>query len=446
MISLIAMVTLSIVISIIVSNYIKQDIANDLIKENDIILKSIEYKKILVLNNGELEIDESFYKYNPTTTSISVAFVLNDNDDVRILFNPYKYKNIFLGEKIDDILVQDLKNVYNINLNGKLLLAYNNKVDINFEGKTYSILVTTLIPNLLIREIIVRIIFVLIASVIIISVMSVIITSFMGRRITKPIEALKEITEKIAHKNFDEKAEISTGDEFESLAVSINNMADSIKKHNSEQKKFYENISHELKTPLTVISGYAQGIKTNIFNDKEKALDTIIEESAQLKKQLENVIYLSKLDSIKEYYNFEKTSMNDLISTAIEKVDSIIILNDIDIIYKPIDDVVLSIDKDKVLRMITNVLSNCLKYTKDTIKIKTEVTEKYYRLVISDNGKGFSKKILESPFSRTMVGEKEGSGIGLSIIKKVIEGHDGNITLANHKDSGAIYTIELPMK
>lgn len=446
LISLIAMIAMSIIISMIVSNYIKQDITDKLIKENKEIEKWFKYKKFLFLNNGELEIDESFYKYGLDSSIISAAFVIKDNNSAKLLIKPFRDKDIFTESEVDRILTQDLKKAYDITLTGKLHLAYNNKTEVDIEGKTFSILITTLIPNLHIRLIITQIIIVLIASVFIISMLSVIITSFVGRKITKPIEILKKITEKIADKNFNEKAEISTGDELEGLAESINNMAESIRKHDIEQKRFYENISHELKTPLTVISGYAQGIKTNIFDDNEKALDTIIEESAQIKKQLENVIYLSKLDGVNEFFHFQNSSINETISNALKKLDSIIILNDIDIIYEPIDDVMLSMDKDKIMRMLINILSNCLKYTKDTIEIGTKVSEGWYQIMISDNGEGFSKKILENPFSRIIVGEKGGNGIGLSIVKKIVDGHDGNITLGNNKDGGAIYTVELPVK
>ncbi|MCK4259479.1 MAG: hypothetical protein KAX49_10905 [Halanaerobiales bacterium] len=90
-------------------------------------------------------------------------------------------------------------------------------------------------------------------------------------------------------------------------------------------------MSHELKTPLTVISGYAQGIKNNIITDNVKAFDIIIDECNRLKKQLENIIYLSKLDTVKESFKFQQVSINEIITNALNKLDSLIIINDIDI-------------------------------------------------------------------------------------------------------------------
>ena len=445
LINLIAMITLAMIITNIVSNYIEKDIKKDLIKENQILVKLFSYNKFLVFDSEELTVNLDYYKkINDLPIIRAVSRI--DKDPKILAVVPNKIKNILNENEMNYILEQDVKKEYNITVNGKTFLAYNDQVKVNYEGEVYSLLVTTLLPNAQIKEISGQIVKALIASIILISILLAIVTSYNGRKITKPIEILESTTEKIANRNFDEKAIVKTGDEIEGLAIAINSMAESLKRQDVEQKKFYENISHELKTPLTVISGYAQGIKTNIFEDNEKSLDTIIEVSMELKKQLEDIIYLSKLDTVNEFYHFENTSINELISNGLEKLDSIIIINDIDIIYEPTQDVILSIDKDKVSRMFINVLSNCIKYTKGIIEIKNETTKNWFRIVVSDNGKGFSENVLKAPFSRTQVGEKEGSGIGLSIIKKIVDGHGGNIKLTNQKNGGAVYTIELPLK
>lgn len=443
-INIIAMITLSIIIGGLVSNYIKKDTAEELIKENDTMIKLIDYRKFLHYNGNKLVFDKSFYAKVSRNATLSTIYVIDESNSLLNII-PLSKRKIYTDDKIEKILNEDLKQVYDINIDDNLLLAYNNKIKITLDDKEFIFLVNTMIPKLIIKELITSIIIVLIASILVISLLSLIITSYMGRRITKPIEKLKEVTEKIANKDFSVKAIINTGDELESLATSVNNMAERIKRSEIEQKKFYENVSHELKTPVTVISGYAQGMKTNIFDDNEKVLDTIIEESTQLKKQLDNIIYLSKLDTINDIFHFDKSNINDVISNSIKKVDSIMILNDIDVIYEPIEDITLNIDSDKMMRMLINVLSNCIKYTKDTIYISTQLKSNTYEIVISDNGKGFSKKILENPFSRAMVGEKEGTGIGLSIVKKIIDCHNGYITLGNKCNGGAIYTIELPL-
>ncbi|MFD3158842.1 ATP-binding protein (plasmid) [Haloimpatiens sp. FM7330] len=440
-----AMIILSILISNIVSNYIENDIKKDIIKENKTIIKLLSYNKFLEYNNNKISVNLDYFKKTQKLPVLTAVFNVNEKPEL-INTSTYFSKNIIPNEELETMYNQSESQVYEIKIWNKSFLAYNESVEVNLNGHKYTLLVTTLISNENVNKIINQIVYVLIIAIVCISILIVLINRYSERMITRPINVLVNITKKIALKHFDEKVDLHTGDEFETLAVSINNMAESLNKQDIEQKKFYENISHELKTPLTVISGYAQGIKTNIFEDNDKALDTIVEVSTQLKKQLEDVIYLSKLDTINEYYNFKDTSINELICNVLDKLDSIIILNEIDIIYEPINDIVISIDKEKISRMLTNVLSNCLKYTKDTIEIKTEVEKNWLKISVLDNGKGFNQKLMKNPFSGTMVGEKEGSGIGLSIIKKIIDGHKGKLSLSNTKNGGAMYIIYLPIK
>lgn len=263
--------------------------------------------------------------------------------------------------------------------------------------------------------------------------------------ITKPVKALVGATRRIGKKEFDVKVPLNSKDEFGSLARAINEMTTSLKEKDAEQRKFYENISHEIKTPLTVIRGYAEGLKTDIFKNEEKILDAILRECTVLKKQIENAIYLSKLESFEQGFEIGIHNINALIGKALNKMESVILLNDIDIDFEPSEDHLIHIDHDKVVTVLTNVLTNCLKYTKDTISIEVFEKSKWLIVKICDNGPGFSKELLENPFSRSVVGEKEGTGIGLSIIKKVMEGHDGKIHLNNCETGGACYELMFRM-
>ncbi len=444
LVTLFTMVILTMVITNVVSNYVEEDIKKDIIEDNQRLTKWLSYNEFLIYYENDLYVFLSDYKDKVKLPTINAVFNMNSYPQL-LDIAPSKIKEKFTEDKINHLLNQELGDVYSTRINEKLYLAYNDSVQVNIEGHEYTLLVVTLLSNELMDQITMDILKVLILVVTIISILFIVFIRYNERMITKPVKVLLNTTEKIGKKNFDEKADIRTGDEFQTLAVAINNMADSLKKQDIEQKKFYENISHEIKTPLTVISGYAQGIKTNIFQDSNKALDTIIVECEGLKKQLEDFIYLSKLDTVNESYYLEKASLNELIINALEKLDSLIIINEIDIIFDPKADVVLSVDKEKISRVLTNILSNCIKYTKDTIFINTENKGGCIKVEISDNGNGFSKDLLENPFSRTIVGEKEGSGIGLSIIKKVVDGHKGKIVLKNKEEGGAIYIMELPV-
>ncbi|MDK2587228.1 HAMP domain-containing sensor histidine kinase [Romboutsia sedimentorum] len=449
LINIIAMGILGLIISNTVGIYIKKDIEGDLIIENNRLVK-------VVLSKGRAFLDEDYNisKYLTEQMSAfseiyteymrSIIFDINDTSEP-IAVDIKDSRNKLTENEINTIVKQDAGSVYTIVIDNKSYLSYNGYAEIEVKGTKYELLLTTIIPDTLGDSIKSEIIKTLIITISIISLILIILTSYNEKMITKPIKKLIYTTERIGEKDFDQIINLNTKDEFEILANAINKMSYSLKKQDIEQKKFYQNISHELKTPLTIISGYAQGVKNNVFEDQDKILDTIVNECNNFKKQLENLIYLSKLDTINETYNFKDNSLNNLIIDSLEKVDSIIILNEINIIYNPSEDIIIKVDKEKILRALTNILSNCLKYTKDTIYVNTKKLDNEVEIQIYDNGNGFSEELLEKPFSGVVVGTKEGNGIGLSIIKKVIDTHNGSIRLENEKDYGAKYIIKLPI-
>lgn len=449
LINIIAMSILGLIISNTVGRYIEKDIEDDLIGENNLLLKVlfIENKTQLDKNYTTTKyLTDKLKDYNEISTEYMSSIIFDANDKLKpIAIDLEDSKNKLTKDQISTITKQDLESVYTVVIDNKSYLAYNGQTDIKIDGIKYKLLLTTMIPDKLGQSIKAEIIKTLVIAMSIISLILIILTSYNEKMIIKPVKKLIYTTERIGEKDFDQIINLNTKDEFEILANAINKMSYSLKKQDIEQKKFYQNISHELKTPLTIISGYAQGIKNNVFEDKDKVLDTIVSECNNFKKQLENIIYLSKLDTINETYNFKDHSLNNLIIDSLEKVDSIIILNEINIIYNPSEDIIIKVDKEKILRALTNVLSNCIKYTKDTIYINTQKLDNEVEIQIYDNGNGFSRELLEKPFSGVVVGTKEGNGIGLSIIKKVIDTHKGSISLDNKEGKGAKYTIKLPI-
>ncbi len=164
----------------------------------------------------------------------------------------------------------------------------------------------------------------------------------------------------------------------------------------------------------------------------------------RLKRQLENTIYLSKLDALKDDYNFEKMEVNELIIASLKHVESVLIINEIDVYFEPKEKINLYVDREKFERALTNVLYNCCKYTKDSIFVESKAVNNMVEITVSDDGEGFPEKLLLNPFDGKIIGNKGGTGVGLTIIKKVVDNHGGKVTLSNRSDGGAVYTIVVP--
>lgn len=277
-----------------------------------------------------------------------------------------------------------------------------------------------------------------------VGVAALVVGILIARSIAKPIILLKKRTESLSRRDYDSKVEINTGDELELLADTIDKMAEELKEYDIAQKKFLQNASHELKTPLMSIQGYAEGIKDGVFEDNNQALDVIVEESTRLKGIVEELIYLSKLETMENFYKFTKEDISDVIEKSIEKVKSLAIKSDIKINTSLQKGAVLNIDRDKFTQALINLLGNCIRHSKSQINVSTSYEGDHLVIRVSDDGEGFGDEDLKNVFERFYKGKKGDTGLGLSITKVIIEKHGGVINVFNGKGGGAEFVITLP--
>jgi signal transduction histidine kinase len=286
---------------------------------------------------------------------------------------------------------------------------------------------------------------ILLVSMALISIPAILFGIFMARSIAKPIVKLKKRAELLSNRDFDSRVEIHTGDELEELANTMNKMAEVLKQYDAGQRKFIQNASHELKTPLMSIQGYAEGIKDGVFDDNSYALDIIAEESTRLKRIVDEVIFLSKLETMEDFYKFGWECINKTIEKSVEKLRSIAIKNNIDINTDLCGNINLWIDEDKITEALINVIGNCLRHAAGNINITTVNEGEFFAIRIADDGEGFEETDLKNIFERFYKGSKGDTGLGMAITKVIIEKHGGNISAANAIGGGAEFIIRLPI-
>jgi len=222
-------------------------------------------------------------------------------------------------------------------------------------------------------------------------------------------------------------------------------MSEKLEAYDKAQKTFLQNVSHEFRTPLMSIQSYAEGIKYSI-TESDSAADIIIDESKRLAQLVENLLYLSRLDAIEENYHFYTLDINELLRSCTYRMNGIASKSNITIVLDLMEnDVSITADEEKLSRAISNILSNCLRYAKSIVTIKSElIDERTVRIRISDDGPGFESAELPNIFDRFFKGSKGSFGLGLAISRNVIEKHNGIITAENY-ESGALFQIELPI-
>jgi two-component system, OmpR family, sensor histidine kinase CssS len=260
------------------------------------------------------------------------------------------------------------------------------------------------------------------------------------RVVVGPLQQLKIRANELAKRRFDGKLVIKTGDEIEELADTFNNMARQLAEYDHAQKDFFQKASHELKTPLMSVQGYAEALKEGVIPPEEaqQSLDIIIKESRRMKALVDEFIYLTKMESLKESYSFEPVALDDAVREAIYAVHSLALENNISIETKiKAANNVITGDPEKLHRLLLNILGNALRHAKQ----KITVTISGSAIVIEDDGPGFIVTDLEKAFDPFYHRDNGGSGLGLAISRAIVEKHGGDITVSNSADGGAIIRI-----
>lgn len=268
----------------------------------------------------------------------------------------------------------------------------------------------------------------------------------LQRGLTRPIGRLQEYISGFSLKDSHQELKLETGDEIQELSECFEEMIRKLKAYDLQQKRFLQNSSHELKTPLMSIQGYAEAIRDGVIEGDElqDSLGVIIDESKRLKRVVDEMIYLSKLDNVEEAFSFEWLDIGEIIAQSIRSVRGLVDEKGLKLSSQGEEGCVGSYDADKLSRAFINILSNGIRYAEKEIRIKWEAIGEYTTVTIADDGPGFREGEEKKVFERFYKGEKGGTGIGLAITEAIIAGHNGRIEAFNSADHGAIFRITLP--
>lgn len=287
-------------------------------------------------------------------------------------------------------------------------------------------------------------------------IMTVIIIYFVSKKLTSPIAKMAIAARDIAQGSFGEDIKIETKDEMALLGDSFNYMKNRLKMIEKMRQDLISNISHELKTPITSIKGFVQGILDGIIEPtQEKAyLDIIMKESNRMAKLVGDLMELSKIQTGNVKLYKEEIKVKFLLDEAAKVFCVDLKQKQIDLTILPVDeDLKIFADKDRLTQVLINILSNAIKYTPEHGKIKIEAKEYRGKIFfeVSDTGIGMPEEEIPYIFEkfyriRTPGKMSEGSGLGLAIAKEFIELHGGKIGAKSTPGIGTTIFFELPMR
>ena len=217
-----------------------------------------------------------------------------------------------------------------------------------------------------------------------------------------------------------------------------------IEKEAERQQTFFQNASHELKTPLMAIQGYAEGIQAGVM-DTGSAAEVILEESDRMTELVEELLDISKIDMGRQRLTLSETDIRELLYDSIRAVEPAAAASGITIAPDfPEEPVMVKCDDTQMRRAVTNILTNGLRYAHSQLCLTCRPDKRNVIIRIQDDGDGIAEGDLPHIFERFYMGKSGKSGIGLALTKEIIHLHKGTIRAYNG-DGGAVFEITLPM-
>ncbi|WP_409343125.1 sensor histidine kinase [Paenibacillus sp. MBLB4367] len=303
------------------------------------------------------------------------------------------------------------------------------------------------------------------ALLIILVLTHTVLTYFMSRSIIRPLQSLKHAVKQIKEGNLDFRVAATGKDEIGQLAVAFEEMRAQLKlsietqlQYEENRKELVTNISHDLKTPITAIKGYVEGIQDGIADTPEKMkkyVSTIYAKSEEMDRLIDELFLYSKLDLKRLPFAFERVDITDFLQDCSEDLRFDLEKKGFrfrsDIALPP--GTWVSLDRDKIIRVIHNIIRNCVNYMDKPdkrIDLHAEVSgDGGVRIRITDNGQGIEAESLPHIFDRFYRAEQSrnsdtgGSGLGLAIAKQIVEGHGGEIRAESAEGVGTSIFITL---
>jgi two-component system sensor histidine kinase BaeS len=275
-----------------------------------------------------------------------------------------------------------------------------------------------------------------------------------GRRLTRPIRQAEEATRRISAGDLSARVPSPlrvSKDELDSLGASINTMAAVLERSKGVERQFLLSVSHDLRTPLTSIRGYAEAIADGALSDPAEGGNIILSEARRLERLVGDLLDLAKLESRGFALALELVDLVDVAAGTVdgfrpETADAGI---EVDLVTD--EPAMVTGDADRLAQVAANLLQNALKFARSRIRVSVESANGWARLAVSDDGPGIAPDDLPYVFERLYVSRHQpqrkevGSGLGLAIVRELVSAMGGSVEATANDAGGACLSVVLPL-
>lgn len=295
------------------------------------------------------------------------------------------------------------------------------------------------------------------SALVIAGAIGIVLLTFFMAEIKRELDELRDAVDYVAEGNFDKKIKVRNNDEIGELAHRFNEMADELAKLEEAKRRFISDLTHDLRSPLTSISGYTKGIMdgTIPYENQDRYLKIVYNESIRLSKMINDVLDLSRLESGKMLINKSDFDVNHIIVETLDKFEQRIINKDIRMDIKLFEEKALAHgDAQAIGRVIYNLIDNAVKFIEPeaTLFIRTEIKNEKVLVGIQNSAPFITEEHLKNIWNRfykmdnSRGQQKNSSGLGLSIIKEIVKAHGEKIEVYSNEEIGVLFVFSLPVK
>lgn len=454
---LVPVITVTVIVLLFSGGYLKFQPLTDILEidKNSQMVERLVMENFNLLSKKDLDLvpqdmaalDAFDGKLQPYTKDSFSRIIVLDNRNIVLYDSLYKIK----GMEYDSI--------YNLKTK---TAGYSSEIAINGKFKGLVIYIPKLTDEDVVKLITTIPLLMIGVFLLMIITMIILLSKLLTDGILKPLNELTVAAGYIANGDLDHEIIVKTDDELGNLCTEFDKMRQRLKytlekqaRYEYSRKQLIASISHDLKTPLTSIKGYIEGLQDGIAPDQEthdRYLDIIHTKSVQLNRLIDDLFTFSKLELNEFQIDLEYLNASQLMHRAtqhysVEYQDAPFQV----IVETPFENGMLRVDEKRIMQVIDNLVDNATKFTNTYIRISSSLHEHYYCIHVVDDGVGISASDLPYIFDHFYKVDKsrntlrKGTGLGLAICKQLIESHGGHISVDSTVDQGTHFKVCLPL-